>query len=144
MMIERTDNPFDLKKCADIWLDASIAAHTFIEPDFWISNHSVMAEEYLPASAVYIAKRQSEITGFAAICTGSLAALFVEPTEWGKGLGSELLCYVKDRHENLTLAVYKSNARAICFYQRHGFSIHKGQICSYTGEPELLMFWRKD
>lgn len=144
MIIERTDNCLELKKCADIWLDASINAHTFVKPEFWRANHAAMFEEYLPVSEVFIAREQSKIIGFAAIHENSLAALFVAPAEWGKGVGSKLLCHVKDVYENLTLAVYKSNIRAVKFYQKHGFSLRNEQICSRTGEPELLMLWRKD
>lgn len=144
MIIEKTDSRLDLYRCADIWLDASTVAHSFIKPEFWTSNHHAMAEKYLPASEVYIAKAHSKIMGFAAVCENSLAALFVAPTEWGKGVGSKLLCCVKDSHQNLTLAVYKSNERAVGFYQRHGFFVLCEQTCSHTGETELLMSWRKD
>lgn len=140
MIIERTANLFDLKICAEIWLDASIAAHTFMEPGFWASHQPVIAEEYLPASEVYIAKKHSKIKGFAAIRNDSLAALFIDPAEWGKGIGSRLLCHVKDLYNNLELSVYKSNIRAVEFYKRHGFSLKNGQVCSHTGEEELLMY----
>ena len=141
MRIEQTNAFSDLKACAAIWLEASIAAHTFIAPDFWARNHTAMLEEYLPASDVYVAKTQSTIVGFAAIHDCVLAALFVDPAEWGKGIGSELIRYTKDKYAKLELAVYTSNARALRFYRQHGFVLQEERICPHTGEPELLMSW---
>ena len=115
-----------------------------MEPGFWASTHRAIAEEYLPASEVYLVKKQSQITGFAAVHEGALAALFVDPAEWGNGVGTKLLCHAQTLYENLTLAVYKSNERAVGFYQKHGFFVQSEQICVHTGEPELLMLWRKD
>ncbi|MCL1940119.1 MAG: GNAT family N-acetyltransferase [Desulfovibrionaceae bacterium] len=133
----------EIALCADIWLQASILAHDFIAPDFWRNNRNAMKEHYLPASTIYAAKKQAVIVGFAAVYQDSLAALFVSPEWWNKGIGSKLLRHAQMAHSKLSLNVYTKNSGAIRFYQKYGFSVLNEQICSHTGEPELRMGWRK-
>ncbi|ATD82067.1 MULTISPECIES: GNAT family N-acetyltransferase [Desulfovibrio] len=135
--------PKDIPACADIWLSASIEAHSFISPDFWTTNYPAMLEQYLPASEVFIATEAETIAGFAALYQGTLVALFVLPAWWSKGVGSLLLKHAQTQHSELTLTVYTQNSRAIGFYQRHGFTVQQKQVCSHTNESELLMLWKK-
>lgn len=135
--------PSEMQACADIWLEASIAAHTFIPHDFWRDNHVAMREQYLPAADVYLAQEQGIIVGFAALHQGTLAALFVLPAWWSKGVGSLLLQHVQGLHAELKLTVYAKNSRAINFYLRHGFITQQEQTCAHTSEPELQMLWNR-
>jgi putative acetyltransferase len=144
MHISQVTTAPEISLCAEIWLKASILAHDFIAPEFWRSNLSAMKEQYLPASTVYAAKNQLTILGFAAVYQDSLAALFVSPEWWNKGIGSELLRHVQTVHSKLNLNVYTKNSGAIRFYQKYGFSALNEQTCPHTGESELLMCWRKD
>ena len=143
MKITQALLPSEIQSCADIWLESSIAAHSFIEPEFWRSNYSAMLEQYLPAADIYLAKDEEAIAGFAALYQGRLAALFVLPAWWSKGVGSLLLQLVQELHEELQLTVYAKNSRAISFYLRHGFATQQEQVCPHTREPELLMLWKK-
>ena len=129
--------------CADIWLQASLAAHDFVAPDFWSAHYDAMKEQSLPGSDVYLAKEDGTFLGFAAVNQGALAALFVLTACWGKGVGSGLLRHVQGMHEELTLAVYSKNSRAVSFYLHHGFTVSKEQTCPHTGEPEILMLWKR-
>ncbi len=144
MVITQASTVSEIKFCADIWLQASIAAHTFIAPEFWKNQYTAMCEHYLPASEVYALKKQTAIIGFAAVHQGSLAALFISPEWWGKGAGSRLLQHVQQRYPELSLSVYAQNSRAACFYRKHGFSIVREQVCSHTEEPELVMHWKNE
>ena len=142
IIIPAKDNS-EIKACADIWLQASLAAHDFVAPDFWHENYEAMKEQYLPASDLYLAKEKDIVMGFAAVHQGALEALFVRPACWGKGVGSRLLQHLQGLHAELALAVYSKNTRAVNFYLRHGFTMSKEQVCPHTGEPELLMLWKK-
>lgn len=44
----------DIKKLAEIWLKTSIIAHDFIPEKYWTDNKSLMEEQYLPNSEVYL------------------------------------------------------------------------------------------
>ncbi|MEG6502164.1 MULTISPECIES: GNAT family N-acetyltransferase [unclassified Desulfovibrio] len=142
MIIIPVHNRSEIEACADIWLQASLAAHDFVSADFWHENHAAMKEQYLPGSDCYLAKEEEAFLGFAAVYQGALAALFVRPVSWSKGGGSELLRHVQDLYAELTLTVYSRNSRAVNFYLRHGFAVSKEQACQHTGEPELLMLWK--
>ncbi len=143
MIIIPAKDRSEIETCADIWLQASLAAHDFVAPDFWREHYDAMKEQYLPGSDVYLAKEDGTVLGFAAVSQEALAALFVLPACWGKGVGSGLLRHVRGMHEELTLAVYSKNSRAVSFYLHHGFTVSKEQTCPHTGEPELLMLWKK-
>ena len=49
----------------------------------------------------------------------------------------------KEGKERLTLAVYRENRRAVEFYRRQGFELLEERVDEGTGQPELLMVWRK-
>lgn len=44
----------DLERVLEIWLSASIKAHSFIEAEFWESKVSDMREMYIPASETFV------------------------------------------------------------------------------------------
>jgi len=142
MNITLAKDSSEIEACADIWLQASLAAHDFVPPDFWRKHLGAMKEQYLPASEVYLSKEEGTILGFAALDQGALEALFVQPAYWGKGVGSRLLRHVQNLHAELTLAVYSKNSRAVSFYLHHGFAVSKEQTCPHTGESEVVMRWQ--
>lgn len=144
MIIIPAKDRSEIGACADIWLQASLVAHDFVAPDFWREHYYAMKEQYLPGSDVYLAKEDCTVLGFAAVSQGALEALFVLPACWGKGVGSVLLRHVQDLHAELTLAVYSKNSRAVGFYLHHGFTVSREQDCLHTGEPEILMLWKKE
>lgn len=53
--------------------------------------------------------------------SGEIKKLFVEPVLQGQGLGAKLLEYAVEHMGANTLWALEKNARAIHFYQRHGF-----------------------
>lgn len=143
MPIFEVSTEAEIKRCADIWLQGSLAAHDFIAPEFWHENLNAMREHYLPASTLYAIKEASELFAFAAVHEGRLAALFVSPDRWGKSFGGQLLRHVQKVYPELQLSVYTKNVKAMQFYLKHGFKISSEQICPHTKEPEMVMCWRK-
>ena len=59
------------------------------------------------------------------------------------GIGHSLIEWAKTRNEVLTLYVYQKNQRALKFYLKEGFVIHKQLIDEETGEIEFLMQWKR-
>ncbi len=59
-----------------------------------------------------------------------------------KGIGKQLLDYVKEQNSTLTLHVYQKNIRAVSFYQREQFSVQSEGIDADTNENEFTMVWR--
>lgn len=80
-----------------------------------------MRNIYLPAPETHVYENNGIIDGFISIYESDVAAIFVRPLLQGKGIGSELIEFVKGKYEKLKSCVYKSNIKSIEFYKKHGF-----------------------
>lgn len=139
MIMIRKFKPEDLDKVMNIWLTTNIQAHDFISKDYWI-NHFEMVQEILPTAEVYVYE-EGELKGFIGVTDGYIAGLFVLATEQSKGIGKQLLDFVKTQYNQLILAVYEKNIRAICFYQKQDFVMTHTSVEAATNELELHMTW---
>ena len=100
--------------------------------------------ELIPAAQVVVAEAADTMLGFVTIdATGYLDQIVVAPEQWGSPLAAALLDEVKRLSPTcVTLLVNKDNARAIRFYERHGFT-HAGEDVNPTsGRPVLRMEWK--
>lgn len=130
----------DADKLMKIWLDASLAAHSFIPADYWYAQYSDVKTIYLPRSETFVYEEEGSIKGFISIFNGCyIGALFVDLKSQGKGIGKKLLRHVLGFYPELHLAVYSKNDKAVGFYQSNGFVIEKEQIDGKTGQPELIL-----
>ncbi|MBD3895834.1 GNAT family N-acetyltransferase [Halomonas sp. ML-15] len=139
----RDFRPGDMDAVIDIWLDASIAAHDFIDAGFWRSKADDMREVYIPASETYVYDHGQVVKGFFSLHGDALAALFVAPACQGQGIGSALLERAKRLRSELTIDVYKENRKTIGFYESCGFEAITETVCEYTGHRELVMRRRR-
>ena len=137
-MIRKFSGP-DMDAVLNIWLEASIEAHSFIEREFWESNIDDMCNVYLPASETYVYARDGAVKGFLSMADNTVAALFVSPEFQGRGIGRELLDMACGIRKSLELCVYKKNIRAFEFYKRYGFDVVEERVDERTGEIEVLM-----
>lgn len=131
----------DLNDILKIWLDASIVSHNFIEEIYWVSKLEDMKQVYIPKSKTYIYQDEEtkEVLGFVSMVNNYLAAIFVHPQHWGKGIGRALMEKVKSEHTKIELNVYAKNARSVSFYEHHGFTVVQEKIDENTGHLELSM-----
>lgn len=65
-----------------------------------------------------------------------MAGIFVCHKEQSKGIGKQLLDFVKQSKNQLSLSVYQKNARAVKFYQREDFEIQCESVDQDTDEKE--------
>lgn len=72
-----------------------------------------------------------------------IEGIFVREAIQSKGIGKELLDYVKEIRSSLYLNVYQKNTRAILFYLRERFEIQSESIDESTNEKEFIMTWSK-
>lgn len=135
----RKGTPDDLEAVLTIWLEASLHAHDFIEPAFWQSKLEDMRNHYLPSADVWVFEENDVILGFFALQAHVLAALFVSPSQHGRGIGSRLLEKAKSLADGLELSVYQRNNHAVAFYQRHGFRQIDLRTDARAGHVELVM-----
>lgn len=130
----------DVEKIAEIWLNTNLKAHDFIKAEYWTENF-LMVKDLFCQAEVYVYEEASEILGFVGIEGTYIAGIFVRGKAQSKGIGKQLLDYVKEIKGKLTLSVYQKNVRAVKFYQRENFMIQSECIDENTGEVEYFMEW---
>lgn len=134
----------DLTAVMEIWLSANLQAHNFIPKEYWINNYAEV-KEMLPQAEVYVYEddKTHQIAGFIGLTDNYIEGIFIKETVRSKGIGRQLLNYVKDIKSNMSLSVYQKNERAAKFYQRESFVIRSENIDKQTNEKELIMSWSK-
>ena len=132
---------------ADIWLEANIKAHDFIDEDYWRDRFEAV-KELLAQAELYVyaadAPDQEAICGFIGMSGDHIEGIFVKETEQSRGIGKALIDHVKSIKGRLTLNVYRKNRRALKFYEKEGFIIQGESTEPETGEKDLFMEWKND
>lgn len=142
-MIRKLRNE-DTDKVMQVWFDTNRKAHSFISENYWKDNYEAV-KELLPQSEVYVYEDDyfNEIKGFIGINDNYIAGIFVCSKIQSKGIGKQLLNYVKNIRKQLTLSVYQKNKRAVKFYQSEDFKIQSEHIDENTGQKEYFMIWER-
>ena len=138
----RKSNVDDIEEILAIWLEASIKAHDFIDPEFWRTQVDNMRDIYVPASETYVYVNNAIIFGFYSLADEMLAAIFVSPAHQGQGIGKALLSHAKTQRRQLRLSVYKENVASYGFYLSQGFVLVSEQTDEHTGHLEYTMATR--
>lgn len=110
--------------------------------DWWRAR---WRNELVPVAFVTVAERGTEIIGFVTVdpSNGYLDQLVVAPEEWGSALAGALIAEAKRcAPSGLDLLVNQDNARAIRFYEKHGFVVSGADRNPSSGAPLHRMSWR--
>lgn len=135
-MIRRFE-PRDMDRLLEIWLNASIKAHDFIDASFWQANIESMRDVYIPASETCVFEDSSGVLGFYSLLDNQLTALFVDPAHQGKGFGKQLLDHAKCLRKALSLAVYKKNTPVSASTRRKVSNVSKSKLTSKQAAPNI-------
>nr|MDD6335372.1 GNAT family N-acetyltransferase [bacterium] len=127
-----------------IWLDTNLQAHSFISQTYW-QEHVELVESLLPQAEIYVYEDDNShiIQGFLGMMDDNIEGIFVCSRMQSRGIGKQLLDYVKQIKCSLTLEVYHKNQRAFRFYQREQFSIQQEMMDEDTGEKAYKMVWKR-
>ena len=101
--------------------------------------------ELVPRANIVVAELNNAIEGLVTIDprTGDLDQIVVAPEFWGGNVAVMLLDASKRiSPARIELLVNKDNARAIRFYQKHGFSLVGDDVNPVSGRPVHRMRWR--
>lgn len=128
----------DLEKVMKIWLISNIEAHSFIDQKYWENNFRIVKEMIIEAE-VYVYEENNSLLGFIGLQDHYIAGIFVESFHQGKGIGKQLLDYVKRTKKDLSLNVYEENFQALNFYLKNGFKIHSSNFDEENQVKEYLM-----
>jgi len=102
-------------------------------------------DELLRTADVVIAEQDGALIGFVTIDprTFYLDQIVVAPELWRSGIGVTLLEEARRiSPQGLDLDVNVDNARAIAFYEKHGFTIAGPGKNPISGKPVHRMSWR--
>jgi putative acetyltransferase len=138
--------PQDLAETLDMWVAAWQAAYPHI--DFaarrdWTKDR--IAELERAGSRSLIALRDNRIIGALVVNpeTGYLDQLVVATADQGSGVADILLAEARRiSPSRLDLHVNQDNARAIRFYEKHGFVTVAEDVNPRSGAPIYRMSWR--
>jgi putative acetyltransferase len=110
--------------------------------DWWRAR---WRNELVPVATIVLAETDGTLAGFVTVDPKSkyLDQIVVAPEQWGAGVALALLDEAKRISPNgLDLLVNKDNARAIRFYQKHGFVYAGEDKNPVSGKPVNRMTWR--
>lgn len=124
-----------------IWFDTNISAHAFIPVSYWEKNFQGVKEAILDAE-VYVYEKGNRIVGFVGVVENYIAGLFVEKGFQGKGIGTELLNYLKKIKKELSLNVYVRNNLAVSFYEKQDFMVEEEILDEDVNQSEYTMRWK--
>lgn len=132
----------DTEQVMKLWLAGNEEAHSFVQEEYWRSHFNEVQEALLQAK-VFVYDIDGNIQGFIGMINEYIAGIFVDKDYRSTGIGTQLLTFVKQKYDTLSLNVYQKNSRAVTFYYREGFSILSEGVDENTGEKEYTMFWEK-
>ena len=132
----------DIERIMHIWFDVNTQTHNFIPKSYWEDNFDTV-KNILPQAEIYVYETNSDIQGFIGLKDNYIAGIFVDENMQSKGIGKQLLDFVKGIKNSLTLQVYTKNERAVKFYERENFKINEEKTDENTKEHELLMLWKR-
>ncbi|PNN29341.1 GNAT family N-acetyltransferase [Staphylococcus haemolyticus] len=142
-MIEhlKKKNRKTIKVLGNIWLNANLDTHTFIDSFYWIDNYSNVLDSLKDAD-VYVYKTNEQIVAFCGLRDNYIAGLFVKEEYRNKGIGHALIKHLQSEYNHLSLKVFEQNNRAVHFYESLGFIKMESSV-DKTNHTNLLMQWKK-
>jgi putative acetyltransferase len=102
-------------------------------------------DQVVPVATITVAEADDKVVGFVTVdpVTLDLDQMVVAPEAWGIGVASALIAQAKRiSPAGLDLHVNTDNARAIRFYEKHGFVISGAALNWRSGAPVHKMSWR--
>ena len=138
--------PADLPEMLDVWVAAWQVAYPKIDFEArrgWAVEHIAGLEQ--EGALSFVALGEGRILGAVVVDpnTGYLDQIVVAPEFWGSNVATLLLDAGKRiSPARLDLLVNKDNARAITFYEKHGFVMAGDDVNPVSGRAVFRMRWR--
>lgn len=116
----------------------------FISEKYRVANYEGV-KEGLSQAEVYVFQdsESGRIEGFIGLTSNYIAGIFVREEVQSRGIGKQLLDYIKGLKFKLFLSVFQKNKQAVSFYQREQFIISSENLDENTNENEWIMTWEK-
>lgn len=138
----RAFNKEEIEEIMKIWFESNMDTHDFINESYWTKNYNTVKSKILMAE-VYVYETDGDIYGFVGLIDNYITGIFVKKDMRRRGIGKQLIDFLKENYNELYLRVYRKNEEAIKFYLREDFSIIEDSIDNETNEEELIVKWQK-
>ena len=142
----RPYTPSDEDAAVELWRRTWQVAYPHIDfaarLDWWRER---WRRELVPQARIVIAEMDGVVEGFVTVDpkTGYLDQIVAAPEFWGSNVAAMLLDAAKRLSPaRIELLVNKDNARAIAFYEKHGFALVGEDVNPVSGRPVHRMRWR--
>lgn len=129
----------DTKSILDVWYQASLVAHPFLDQTFLEKEKINIQEIYLPNTKTWVFQENEQVVGFISMMDNEVGAIFVYPTFHGKKIGFQLMNHVATKFDTLEVEVFERNKVGRTFYDRYGFTFLKKYVHEETGFEMLRL-----
>jgi putative acetyltransferase len=145
--IIRAFRPAESVEVADIWHRSGRERFTYLPTwqTFTLEQARHVFDTVIqPRCALWVATDSERIVAFLAMKGTYIDRLCVDPPEWRKGWGTELIEFAKQLYPSgLELHTHQANVGARALYERHGFRAVKfGLSPAPESAPDVEYHWR--
>lgn len=138
-MIIRQYKESDLAAVLESWEVATRMAHEFMTDEFIAQERKNVAELYLPNTDTWVAEVEGNVVGFIALMGNEVGAIFLQPSNHGKGIGKALMDKAQSLHGDLEVEVFEKNYLGRKFYSKYGFKFLEIKHHEPTGQEVLRL-----
>lgn len=121
MSIIRKREDKDNHVIMNIWHQASSLAHPFLEADFLEKVKNDLRYIYIPNTETWVFEDNNSVIGFISMIDNVIGGLFVLPNYHSRGIGTQMVNYIKGFHYELEVEVFEKNIIGRAFYKKYGF-----------------------
>lgn len=111
----------DTDEIMNIWIEASSLAHPFLKTSFVEKVKKDMRKIYIPNTETWVYEHNNSVIGFISMLGNEIGGLFVIPDFHSKGIGTQLVNFVQEIHNELEVEVFEKNVIGRAFYDKYGF-----------------------
>lgn len=129
----------DLEPILDIWYQASTLAHPYLDAAFVEQVITAMRDVYVPGSETWVYEIDNTLLGFISMMDNEIGGLFVLPNQHSKGIGTQLVNYIKPMHSTLEVEVFENNSIGRAFYKKYGFTQKSQYFHKESGQNVLRL-----
>ena len=126
----------DFTEVTSAWEASVRASHHFLSEADIQFYKPLIFRDYLPALNLFGIRRASGgIAGFIGVADHKIEMLFVQPDDFGKGIGKALCRFAVQELRALEVDVNEANNGAFEFYTKMGFKVTGRSPLDSSGKP---------
>ena len=143
-MIRRMEKS-EARAVMDVWLRTSNYSNSFVESDFWTMHYEFVKQKYIDRKDTFVYVKDNVIVGFTVVDEDNeICGLFVEPAYQNRGIGRELITFLKSEYTRLRIEIYAKNRKAFAFSLQMGFTVESASRQESNNELMYAMVWGGD